>query len=220
METSDLVALSALVVSIIGWIVAYRLGLRSQRQMSYEAAQNEARKELTIALRRLIAWCSEVNGVLQSAEMFQKLATLIQSDATVAWRAEERLNLFHTDKRSLEWLERLEEFEILFPHTKPVRGHLLNWNRRLHDELSALYKAHSEGSVAPSDVAARAESRLGDLTGFAWDLMIYVQNQSFGHVTKRRVAPRQPADHKAPRLREGANRDLRIVDGDGQPVIG
>ena len=215
-----IVSVVGFVLSAVGWVVAYRLGLRAQRRISYESAQNEARKELTVALRRFIAWCTEVNRVLQSAEVLQKLATLIQSDPKVAWRSEERLNLFLTDKRSSEWLERLEEFEILFPHTKSVRVHLLGWNRRLHDDLGAIYSILSEGATVHSDVAAGAASRLWDLVGFAWDLMIYVQNESFGRIAKRRIALRDPADHKAPRLKEAADHDLRIVDGDGQPVIG
>jgi hypothetical protein len=100
-------------------------------------------------------------------------------------------------------LERLEEYELLFPQTRDVRLRLSGLSIDLITELRQFRDAFSNfGGHAGEAIAAAPAllDHLEDRGAFVHDLLVFVQNETFRRLTKGSVFYRNPPDPTVPRI--------------------
>jgi hypothetical protein len=203
------ISIIALVLTAAGWIVAYWLNDRTQKQILINTLLNEARNDLITTLREFHQWCID----LHSYSIGMKVDDITSAGQHSRYHDErkQKLTAFTWDDRRLDCFRRLEEYETLFPGTATVRVEILEMVNSVCEESKKLADQHQPGRP-PSDEALDDFRRVVfDVLSLAHDLMIYIQNFSIGQITGNKVPERKPLVPNSIRLVSDKKGGLKMV---------
>jgi hypothetical protein len=200
----------ALFATLVGWIISFR----AQKALLRSQVRNAARAEIVKAMREQEDQLAPLKGILF------RLIRDHRYWPNEQWEAESRK--FATLPLGTAWLERLEEYEILFPQTRDVRLHLSGLSIDLIIQVGQFRDAFSNYGSYAAEALAIAPSllaRLDDRGAFIHDLLVFVQNETFRTLIKGSVFYRNPLEPKVPRIVLSQSSWLRRVVGREQPVL-
>jgi hypothetical protein len=216
------VSLAALLVSIVGWPIAYKLGVRAQRDSLALSLLNEARSAVYQACRDYMAWCGEmaraVNYLRVGWWLTKAEPPLV---VTKPWEeARQRLgDLLTLDHRAMRVFEALEDYELLLPWSRSIRLELLQRSRSVTEGFTAQsHRLWFPDQV--DDAVATLEAQVGavfDLQALIFDLGVHVQNRCLGELVKRQIPQRGGLGVEGPRLVDDGQGGLRIAERRSEP---
>jgi hypothetical protein len=199
----------ALCATCLGWYVTYRLSASNQKQGLLNSLTNDARRELTTAIRDFHDWCSELSAKVDSMP-FDDITSGRKDLAHHETRSQCIIALC-MDERQLTWARRLEEYELLFPGTSLARMELLQMTGAVSDRARKLARQHGQGVVPTAEERNACIEAVLDVLSLTWDMLIYLQNESIGRITGRRVPERAPTEPRSIRLRVGREGTLLVL---------
>lgn len=208
---SVVIAFIGWMLTTAGWFASARLSAASQERMFLHNVINAARLDLVAQIRREQDWIHSVDrlaGKYQSAVLVRKTAPGNQQHPLVEnmfWLDQNRIGretLFAEGRGSLT--KSLEEYELLFPATRRVRGQLAIFAREQVVEvygplLIDLMKGGAASAAAIEKMEARQDANY-DYSAILEDLRVHVHNVSLAEITGRRLPARVPLDPTVPLL--------------------
>jgi hypothetical protein len=183
----------AFVATLSGWIVTHLLTLRAQRLNFVAQISNTARMDIAGRIRQFQLWCAEANARIGGIPLDLELG-LYEGPRRPRWQFENR-QLLVSDSRTFDWLQGLEEYEILFPRFVEGRIQLLKRQRGLNEGLSNFCVLAEH---IPSDIGAlrvRADELhqiVIDQVALSEDLRNHLQNAVLAQITGHAVPKRIP----------------------------
>ena len=192
------ISIISLLLTSVGWFVNSWLNARTQKGALINSLTNDARIKLTDAIRNFHAWCASINasvGGMPADDITSFGRTIEHHDR----RIRELLELT-SNSRTLDWLQRMEEYEPLFPGTAAIRIELLHKVGAACDSARKLAELHTPGSPPPQIDRDRFQAEIYDLVALSWDLLVFIQNESIGRITGNKIPQREPPDPTAVRL--------------------
>ena len=145
METGTIIAIVAIVISIvslvafiIGWRVEHRLAIRANEKSFRDKVLNDARLEITKAIRDYESWLTTINAKISN--LSSNVIEVEGFHRTVNWTgvSDEFRQLLYGGDHSLRWIFCLEEYEILFPKTASLRKELSDRHGKMMEYLSSV----------------------------------------------------------------------------------
>lgn len=227
----------AVTIAVAGWIATHWLTIRAQNKAFINQIMNEARIEITKAIRDYQDWLGTVltaiygvssDIVLQEQGAYldqltqQKVDPLqrnLQRAANWLQKNRQLTQLFFNGRSPGEWIFRLEEYGVLFPKTAECRGNLAQRQCQITEFLQSFLKELPSGFEKPSELKQRekaiekAQENAGiilDQQILMEDLQIYLQNLCLGSFTGNKIPERKPAK-SCPVLIQDKKGNLRII---------
>ena len=205
-------AIIAVTIAVLGWLATHWLSLKANEKAFRNQITNDARLQVTRAIRDYQDWLSAVLafvGGLPNRE--QALAILqVPYQKTLYW---ERLSELRLDPRAFAWAQQLEEHEILFAQTRQCRIDLLAIERRLEEGLEHLVQGlvgTPEERLSSVDSVQQYHAVVSDQLALTYDLAVHLQNYCLSALTGRVVPERAPLEPTHPHLATDRNGDLQI----------
>ena len=212
---SLIIAAFAAVVSMVGWLVTYRLTQRTQNLAIVNTLENEARIAITRSIRELHDCCSELGASLGAATVDHIID--VAGDGRARRKRCAEIRELTLSQRTLNWARTLEEYECLFPETAKVRVQLLQMSGEVFLSVRRFVDDYEQGvKAADAPENRRCSESILDLVALTFDLMNYVQNKSIGEITGHKIAQRTVLLANLPRITPSASGELVI---DGQPSV-
>lgn len=207
----------AVVIAVVGWLASYWLGVRANNSAFLKQIENDARLEVTQAIREYQDWLGDIHALLCGLPAFDEIAK-----GPLGWdwkREEQRFRDLLVKQASIRWAARLEEYEILFAYTRRCRIELFDRHYKMTEALdkvcSVLTDQSADTRSAAIETAKKYEGDVLDQAALVDDLRVHLQNSCLGALTGRLVPTREPRDSSHPRLESDANGELRVVSGHG-----
>lgn len=213
------VAWMAVLVSVVGWVVMYMLTVKAQDRQLVNQLLNQARVEITKAIRDYQDWLGEVHSAILTAH-FPLLAEKWGSPVDWLEISADCAKLFYSAQGRADWASCLEEYHILFPDTGKCRVELLNRHMEIHELLTSFLReldgvsCDANAAEERRHIISKAQAKSGalmDQTGLMQDILVHLQNRCLGHLTGARVPDRQPKNVSSPVILADENGTLRIV---------
>lgn len=217
---------AAAIITVSGWGITHVLTLRAQRKKFLDDINNNARIDISKAIREYQDWLNQIESYFRVLEFKFKM---LNSTGGIDWD-EEYGKFQEIIKQPLpnSWNYLLEEYRILFPETAKVRAIL---SRRQHEINDAIRWFHVEFWLRFQASENLIHNRLiifntiwkwldyvSDQVCMTIDLQIYLQNKVLNKITGHHVPLRNPTLESVPRVIMGADRELIIVDGTGNEI--
>jgi len=214
----------AVFIAVAGWIVAHALTIRAQNKHFITQVINDARLDITRAIRDYQDWLSKV----QTTIFTLPLNIICQEEGfSRQWslKIAELIELFYRDRSALKWIFCLEEYEILFPTTAECRKHLLDRQTQIQQFLHSFLRELQSTFLDPAALEHRkkaidkAQKNVGivaDQIGLMEDLRIYLQNLCLSSFTGYKIPERKPEDLSVPRLVQNQRGNLQIKENQKQ----
>jgi hypothetical protein len=211
------IAIIALVIAVIGWIITYLFSIRAQNENFVNQVKNNARLEIVKSIREYQDWLGKVQVALMSLGYN---IVLQESNLQVDWfkTMVELQELFSTQVNLFRWMYLLEEYEILFPKTKEARCFLIEQDGKIGNFLNeCLYELRS--NIADFDELKRIVERIGkdsneilaNQIALMQDLLVYLQNLCLSSFTHHIIPERKPQDLSLPRLVSDKKGNIKIT---------
>ncbi len=204
-----IISLATLGLSAIGWIVTYYLTVKAQKKQFLNNILNDARVAITQAIDSYQAWLAELSGSVYAKKAIKGIE--VGTDTTVYIL---RQKLFK-ERNYLDWVYRLEEYEVLFPETANCRKQLLERHRQMMDYLCSF--VNNEGNKNKVTDATGKDIDVGayllDQSAIFMDLRIYLQNRCLSSFTGYKIPDRKPTDPNVPKIIQDENSNLQIIEG-------
>jgi hypothetical protein len=199
------------IVTLIGWIVSYRLSIDAQRRLFVDRVQHEAAQDLARVIREHSDWLGRAHMALFELKWIHRLA---ENSPPEHWfAAAERLRHRDVWHGHIDWIFTLEGYETLFPETTECRAELGQRERRLLDEFRAIAIAFLQKETRSSALksAELLANEFGDQLALFEDLRRHVQNKDLAQLTGHEIQKRVPTDPTLPVLSMGADKKLHIM---------
>jgi hypothetical protein len=206
----------ALVVVVVGWVITYYLTLQAQKKHLRHGVLDEARRELSGAIREYQSWLSRASASVRAPK------SLLESGGLIGWKVlYERWEKLVSSDEHLNWIRFMEEYEIIFPNTASIRSALIEKHQYIQRGLTALLKnVVMDGNGFHVDSTDVLNTELGTLPGLIADqlslmeqLRIFLQNETLSEIMGRRMPDLIPPDANAPRIVSGRSGQLEISEG-------
>lgn len=199
-------ALFSVLVVVIGWSVTAGI----QRTILLQTLKNQARVEISYALREYARAVGSVDSAFRALPM--RFTMERDFGLKVDW-VDLMRSLGDALKVPLEWIFLLEEHEALFPYTGQCRKDLVRRHSRI---TRPLYDCVSSigNPVARQSAILAVQSHLDDLIdqqALVTDLQVELQNDCFAPLAGTRAISRVPKDPQLPRLKRNSRGELQIV---------
>jgi len=199
-----IVGFLSLVVVVIGWVVT----ANNQRIILLQSLKNQARVEISRALREYMVALGDVAGAVMKAALRLKTEEQLRVD----WFEEHNDLRVKLSSVPHEWVFLLEEHEALFPHTRKCRQELVGRSRRI---LRPIYELASDllNPAKRKETVETSQGYPGGLTdqqALVMDLQVELQNDCFQPLAGTRAIRRRPKDPNLPRLVRDADGQLSI----------
>jgi hypothetical protein len=213
-----IISIIALIIAISGWIVTYIFTIRAQNKNFINQVVNDARLEITSAIRDCQEWLNNVHFEILNSRC---KVDLQEHGVSIDWpqKIAELTELFFSDRSSLKWIFRLEEYEILFPETAECRKDLVGRQNQIVEYLGSFLQELPSGFMEPEALEQRkkaiekaqsnAEIVIEQL-GLMEDLRIYLQNLCLSSFTGNKIPKRKPKKLSLPRLVRDKRGNLQI----------
>ncbi len=147
----------AVTIAVLGWIITHALTIRAQNKNFINQIVNDARLEITKAIRDYQDWLGTVQTAIHSSSYN---VILQEQGLSVDWR-QKRAQLTDTlfsDRKAVEWIFRLEEHEILFPKTAECRKKLVDRQHQINEYLRLFVEKLPSGLGKPPDFDQRKKA--------------------------------------------------------------
>ena len=211
----------AALIAVVGWSVTHFFTLRAQRKNFEHQVFDRARMEIVRALRTYEEWLGRLAVLLLTLEsefIAERMGLLPPSN----WQAaRERITELTSNVRATtDWSIALEEYEILFPEVRDVRGQLLLRQNDIFKFATDVRAALTEMTLFPGPLPAREArvTKLKETLPSVWeqqslldDIRIHLQNASLSKIVHRRVPFRTPTDPDVLRIVPGHDGKLLIM---------
>ncbi len=203
-------AVTAIVIAVVGWFVTYGHAVKASQRAYRLTLLNEARIAINESTQACIDWLSDLKARLGGLS----LSIHSINPALINMREKQISELAEAlcADESIRWLRILEEYEVLLPKTRDVRIQLLQEQRVVIARVSAIHRKLSQeedDGTLDQDIAT-ASAKILDLLGLIWDIRIYVQNTCLGDIVDSRVPKRMPRAQNVPVLYEDKQGALRL----------
>lgn len=208
----------AVIIAVSGWIIAHVLTIRAQNKNFINQVVNDARLEITKAIRDYQDWLGNVHFEILSSSCNVDLQ---EHGVPVDWlqKRNHLTNTFFSDRRAVEWIFRLEEYEILFSETAECRKDLGCRQNQIVEYLGSFLQELPSGFMGPEALEQRkkaiekaqsnAEIVIEQL-GLMEDVRIYLQNLCLSSFTGNKIPERKPKKLSLPRLVRDKRGNLHI----------
>jgi len=205
-------------VNVVGWLVVFSLNVQAQKKVLRNQILDRARIELTDSLRQYQKWL----GTINAATLDCMVGTQLEAQGIpFDWpsRCIAFQDFIKDRDAQLRWLERMEDYDVLFPEMSDVRSELGHRQGRISDFVS---RSHTALLVSTSDsraIQGRANAvkemlddvgPVMDQLAMANDLMVYLQNKCLGIITKSKTPLRVPIDPAFPVIHKGKRGKLYV----------
>lgn len=213
----------AVIIAVIGWIINHILTIRAQNKNFLNNLLNDARIEITKAIRDYQDWLSNVDSKTLN---FQFSLISNQYGISVNWN-QKILNLLEQlsfNRNGYKWIYYLEEYEILFPETSECRVILLDIQTKITEYLQTFideFQLIFDGEDKATAYKKRKESIEKVRNNFSKiyinqlalteDLRIYFQNICLSSITGNKIPEREPKDSSCPKIVKDKNGKLIII---------
>ncbi len=210
----------AVAVAVVGWLTTHYLSIKAQNKSFLNRVLNDARLEITKAIREHQDWLGQVYTKI----LF--LNSLSEVGHPIDWKKEtDRFTeLFSRSRHTLTWAIRLEDYEILFPNTAECRKSLIARDIEINKYLGYILNELQARRVFTTeirpktceDVMKEAKDNvqiLLDQEHLAEDIRIYLQNICLSSITGNQIPERKPLDPSLPRLAPDQQGNLQIIEG-------
>ncbi|MCQ4575363.1 MAG: hypothetical protein NOU37_08980 [Candidatus Brocadiales bacterium] len=222
MKIEIIIAISALVISVAGWIVAHFLTIKARKKSFLNEVTDNARLEITKAIRDYQNWLNKISTEISGLRF---RITEEEDNRPVDWTSvsSEFGQLLYEGNHSLRWIFCLEEYEVLFPKTAGLRRELVGKDRKIGEDLSSLSAELIHISLLSTPLEKRKEvvkkaqkesTAICDQVTLMEDFLIYLQNFCLSSITGNKIPEREPKDPSVPRIVQDENGNLRIVPGE------
>lgn len=205
----------AVTIAVLGWIITHILTIRAQNKSFINQVINDARLEISKAIRDYQDWLNKIHVIITSSSFD---IVIEESGFSVNWsqKITEFKNKIYSDKSNLQWGYRLEEYEILFPKTAKCRKSLLDRHTQVQDYIYSFLQQLLEQTSLDKrkkfiEKAQKGSDILFDQIALMEDLRIYLQNLCLSSFTGNKIPERKPEDLSVPRLIEDNKGYLQIV---------
>ena len=215
-----------ILIAVIGWVITHILTLKAQRKKFLDDINNNARIEISKAIRDYQGWLSASETYFKVLEF--KLRR-IQIDGPMDWESDYKTfqeKVLIDSPNYWSWL--LEEYRILFPETARIRTILSRRDFEIHEAIRWFYIEFWRRPQDPEQLTHNRIIIFNQLQGWLdyitdqlcllIDLQIYLQNKVLNEITESHVPSRKPPNVSSPRIIMGPNSELIIVDGKGNEV--
>lgn len=212
-----IIALFAVVIAVIGWLVQYRLNVRANERSYINNIKNQARIEIIRNFKLKEEWLSDVSFFEHRCSMF------IHGISSYQNVIDSFNNIALTKINSVEWIYTLESYEVLFPKITELRKKMVEIGIKTNEIFYKLiskafnFSTHSTEDQMEflNNVFKEYEfsSIFLDFRMLLNDLKIYIQNETIGNTVKHKAELRIPKDRNLPYL-EILNNEIKIKNYD------
>lgn len=216
--TGTIIAIIALVIVVIGWIVTHILSIRAQNRNFVNQVKNSARLEIVDSIKKYQYWLIEAETALLSLNT--KVA-LQECNLQVDWVKTriELIEIFHTlhPSDASRWMHLLEAYEILFPKTREARIFLIEQDGKVGEFLNECFNKlgtwsnFCELKRIVEEIGKDSLEILGNQTALIGDLLVYLQNVCLSSFTHYEIPERVPQDLSLPRLISDKKGNIKII---------
>jgi hypothetical protein len=210
MMAAVIVACIAVVVSIIGWFVVYRLNTKAQREYLFYQILNETRIIITGSIREYQEWLMNVVSVLENFHKYMGPSLWPQ-------HGERIIRLFFEDARASKWMERLEEHLALLPEVSRCGVELIDRQHEiskfLKDLIDRIGQGETERVVAICEGQAK-QMFLRNQLFLVNQLLLYIRNYCLSAISKQASAALLESTEAGPYLGKDADGNLHIINQD------
>jgi len=204
-------------IAVTGWVITHISTIRAQDRQLRNEILNQARLDITEAIRAYQSWLSKVGAVLRTTPATISMRKKAGLDPGLANHFDEWSKLFGSDA-GVAWLLRLEDYEILFPETATVRDQLAERDRAFKRGLSNFTTRAAEVMIGKEEAEAGLRrlcdelvEQQADLTALAEDLRIHLQNVTLSEITGNSIPERRPMNPSVPVIVRDPDGNLRIA---------
>jgi len=228
METHQVIV--AVLIAVTGWIITHVLSIRVQNKNFKNVVMNNARLDIMKAIRDYQDWLMKVATAIT---MLPVMVTVDEKKIMAVNWSEKLLELGdlfykHKGKPSVNWIYRLEEYDILFPSLRDCRLALGNLNLTIGHFLEQLTSnLIANATLDKANERKESITKASDNVGIVYDqiflmqdLMVILQDICLSSITKNKIPERKPEDPNAVRLIKGKNGKIEIYDPKIKPASG
>ncbi len=202
------VAVSALVLTTVGWFVSARLTERVQTRLFRYNIINAARIDLVAQIREEQDWSGQVTQLANAYRLAKTLRDIVPGlrdsiAERIFWLEQSSKGqtiIFRKQAPGRTLTMVLEELELLFPETRRIRYQLGHASLQTLFQYSTWLTDLQQDDRREATITAM-EQRLGrnaDYSALLEDLRIHIQNSALSEIMDRRIDLRKPRDQNVP----------------------
>ena len=219
------------IVTMVGWLIVFWFSTQAQKRNLRNQVLDRARGEIVKTIREnqrvLRAYISSIATLQLDIVLFWDRGTdLVPSGVSRLYDVAQDFAL-----PRLDWAIQLEEYEILFPETRTVRGQLVHEQSLIYARVAELLQPHDLSAALKRDrdladrtlaVLATLHMDFMDQSALTEDLRVHLQNAALGQITGRKLPSRVPTDPSLPRFSfdpQGQLHVFRLVEAERRRQI-
>ncbi len=215
--------LTAILLIFVGWIILYRITLRSQKNHMLNQIMNDARIDIIDAMRSYRNWLIAIKKDILGP-FVDNVINYEHTDDSLAERFVEFQKRLCPESGEItyhRWFFKLKEYELLFPNTVKCRDELMRRDREIEASLRELVKGIKEDIIESDtfDLGEKISNQvqqdlkvLDEQEALVEDFIFSFQNYFFGKLTGSEVPTREPERYSRPRIILDKEENFILVD--------